>query len=467
MARLEALESPELIPGAIADAVGPAQVPGVELWEEVLDHLRDRRALVLLDNCEHLLKASASYASRLLDHCPLVGVVATSREPMGLRREWVVRVSPLDVREKAEASAAVELFRQRAERGGRVAGGALATRVVADLCDRLDGLPLAIELAAARAHVLSPEEIVRALDERAGILQSTDPDVPGRQRSLEDMLDWSYELLTDDEQLVLRRLAVFASSFSLVTAQKACAAGTDFDVAEVVWSLTTKSLVDTRPRSIAAVRQFTWSASYNYLTDGTGRLETRQATGSFFTEFENSDGVFMGYTRRYEFVERSFGIARGVTIPVGGYSFQNVFLGYRLRPQRKISGVLQYERGSFFGGERSAVNYFIGRVEITPQISLEPSVSFNWIDLPQGTFTTQVVRTRAIYTLTPRMYFTALMQYNSSSDSLSSNLRLRWEYQPGSELFVVYSEGRDTEVPGFPGLENRAFVVKFNRLFRF
>ncbi len=222
-----------------------------------------------------------------------------------------------------------------------------------------------------------------------------------------------------------------------------------------------------RPRSIAAVRQFTWSASYNYLTDGTGRLETRQATGSFFTEFENSDGVFMGYTRRYEFVERSFGIARGVTIPVGGYSFQNVFLGYRLRPQRKISGVLQYERGSFFGGERSAVNYFIGRVEITPQISLEPSVSFNWIDLPQGTFTTQVVRTRATYTLTPRMFFTALLQYNSSSGSLSSNLRLRWEYQPGSELFVVYSEGRDTEVQGFPGLENRAFVVKFNRLFRF
>ena len=110
---------------------------------------------------------------------------------------------------------------------------------------------------------------------------------------------------------------------------------------------------------------------------------------------------------------------------------------------------------------------FGGRVEITPQISLEPSFSFNWIDLPQGTFTTQVVRTRATYTHTPRMFFSALLQYNSSSESLSSNLRLRWEYQPGSELFVVYSEGRDTEVRGFPGLENRAFVVKFNRLFRF
>ncbi len=222
-----------------------------------------------------------------------------------------------------------------------------------------------------------------------------------------------------------------------------------------------------RPRSIAAVRQFNWSASYNYLTDGTGRLETRRAQGSFFTEFENSDGLSIGYTRRYEFVERRFGIARGVTIPVGGYSFHNVSLGYLLGRQRKIAGFLSYDRGGFFGGAKSGVNYFFGRVEMTPQITLEPSFSFNWIDLPQGTFTTQVVRTRAIYTLTPRMFFTALMQYNSSSDSLSSNLRLRWEYQPGSELFVVYSEGRDTEVPGFPGLENRAFVVKFNRLFRF
>ena len=222
-----------------------------------------------------------------------------------------------------------------------------------------------------------------------------------------------------------------------------------------------------RPRDIAAVRQFTWEASYQYLTDGTGRLETRSVQGQFRTEFENSDGLSIGYDRRYEFVERSFPIAGGMTIPVGGYSFQNVSVRYRLGQQRRISGGLSYERGSFFGGEKSEISLFGGRVEMTPQITLEPSFSFNWIDLPQGTFTTQVVRTRAIYALTPRMFFAGLVQYNSSSDSLSSNLRLRWEYQPGSELFVVYSEGRDTEVRSFPGLENRVFVVKFNRLFRF
>ena len=222
-----------------------------------------------------------------------------------------------------------------------------------------------------------------------------------------------------------------------------------------------------RPRSIAAVRQFNWGASYHYLTDGTGRLETRSVDGSFFTEFENSDRFGIRYDRQYEFVERNFRIARGVTIPVGAYSFQNVELSYRLGQQRKISGRLVYDRGSFFGGEKSEIRLSGGRVEMTPQITLEPSFSFNWIDLPQGTFTTQVVRTRAIYTLTPRMFFSGLVQYNSSSDSLSSNLRLRWEYQPGSELFVVYSEGRDTELRSFPGLETRAFVVKFNRLFRF
>ena len=103
-----------------------------------------------------------------------------------------------------------------------------------------------------------------------------------------------------------------------------------------------------RPRSIAAVRQFHWQATYDDLTDGTGRLESRSVQGLFRTEFENSDGFRILYDRRYEFVELPFGIARDVTIPVGGYNFQNVWLMYILGQQRKISGVLAYERGSFF-----------------------------------------------------------------------------------------------------------------------
>ena len=110
---------------------------------------------------------------------------------------------------------------------------------------------------------------------------------------------------------------------------------------------------------------------------------------------------------------------------------------------------------------------FSGRIELTPQFSFQPGLSFNWIDLPQGSFTTRLMTARTTYTVTPLMFVSALVQYNSSNDSLGTNLRFRWEYQPGSELFVVYNEQRDTLAPRFPELENRAFIVKINRLFRF
>ena len=101
------------------------------------------------------------------------------------------------------------------------------------------------------------------------------------------------------------------------------------------------------------------------------------------------------------------------------------------------------------------------------QFSVQPSMSVNWITLPQGAFASKLASTRLTYTVTPRMFVSALMQYNSATDSLGTNIRLRWEYRPGSELFLVYTDERDTLTPRFPGLENRAFVVKFNRLFRF
>ena len=103
------------------------------------------------------------------------------------------------------------------------------------------------------------------------------------------------------------------------------------------------------------------------------------------------------------------------------------------------------------------------------QLSLEPSASINWIDLPYGAFTTQLYRTRITYTFTPRMFVSSLLQYNSSNDTASANVRFRWEYSPGSELFVVYTEDQDAHAPGrrFPELLNRAIVVKVNRLLRF
>ena len=229
-----------------------------------------------------------------------------------------------------------------------------------------------------------------------------------------------------------------------------------------------------RPQSAAAIRKLTWEGLFDYITDRNGVLETRQAQGRFGIELENSDRFQLTYTRSYEFLERPFRIASDVTIPVGGHGFEDVAVTYTLGQQRPVSGRLSMQHGSFFGGEKTAVSFGFGggfsgtRIELSPQLSVEPTISFNWINLPEGRFTTRLVTARTIYTVTPWMFVSALVQYNSSTHAMSTNLRMRWEYQPGSELFVVYSEQRDTLAPQrFPQLENRALIVKINRLFRF
>ena len=222
-----------------------------------------------------------------------------------------------------------------------------------------------------------------------------------------------------------------------------------------------------RPRSIAAIRKFLWEGSVDYTTDNTGRLETRIQQGLFGIELDNGDRIFAGVTDNYEFLEQPFEIGRNIAIPVGSYSFVNTRIVYALGQQRIVSGGVTVDRGTFFGGDRTSLGYLNGRIGLTPQLSVEPSVSLNWINLPQGNFTTEVVSARTTFTLTPRMFVAALLQFNSGTDSLGTNLRFRWEYQPGSELFVVYTDERDTLTPRFPILENRAFVVKITRLFRF
>ncbi|MFQ5790847.1 MAG: DUF5916 domain-containing protein, partial [Acidobacteriota bacterium] len=221
-----------------------------------------------------------------------------------------------------------------------------------------------------------------------------------------------------------------------------------------------------RPRSIEVIRKLTWQGSLDYITDNDGKLESRIFELSFRSELENGDELRMDYTRSFEFLPEPFEISKSVVLPVDGYDFQDLRLTYRLGPQRKVSGNAAFQRGSFFSGERTEASYS-GRVELSPQISLEPRISLNWVDLAEGSFTTRLVSTRVNYMLSPRSFLAALIQYNSTNHSLSSNVRFRWEYQPGSDLFIVYSDERDTTVRGFPGLENRSLVVKFTRLFRF
>ena len=222
-----------------------------------------------------------------------------------------------------------------------------------------------------------------------------------------------------------------------------------------------------RPRSIRAVRQFTFGGSLDYIENGAGQVETRIAQARFSTEFENSDRIGFDVQDNYEFLVQPFPIASDVTIPVGAYAFQDLFASYSMGTQRRFSGTFSIQRGGFFSGNITAYGYRRGRIEITPQFSFEPSISINRIELPEGSFTATLVQSRVTYTLTPRMFFSGLVQYNSASNSVSTNLRLRWEYQPGSELFVVYNDQRDTSLRGTPFLENRAFVIKLTRLFRF
>ncbi len=223
-----------------------------------------------------------------------------------------------------------------------------------------------------------------------------------------------------------------------------------------------------RPRGIAAVRQFTWSGNLDYIENGAGQIESRILSGRFQTSFENSDSLSADIQQDYEFLTEPFEITDDVTLPVGGYEFRDFQVSYRMGPQRRLAGSLSLQHGEFFDGDITAVGYSRGRIEVTRQFAVEPSVSLNRITLLQGAFTAKVAATRLTYTFTPRMFASALLQYNSTNNVLSTNVRLRWEYQPGSELFVVYNDQRDTWLNrGFPLLQNRAFVVKVTRQFRF
>ena len=223
-----------------------------------------------------------------------------------------------------------------------------------------------------------------------------------------------------------------------------------------------------RPEGIEAVRQFTWAGSLDYITNGAGQIESRILSGRFQTSFENSDSLSADIQQDYELLTDPFELAGAMTLPVGGYEFTDFQVSYRMGPQRRVAGNLWVQHGEFFDGDITAVGYARGRIEVTRQFAVEPSVSLNRITLPQGAFTARVTTTRLTYTFTPRMFASALLQHNSVDNVLSTNVRLRWEYQPGSELFVVYNDQRDTWLDrGFPMLENRAFVVKVTRQFRF
>src|SRR5580693_10648950 len=258
------LWEPDLIVSRMAALIGVDGETGRPLRDTLADALETRQALIMLDNCEHLVDACAALCQRLLASCPGLRIVATSQEPLRIPQESVWQVTPLAVpppdapRDAAQLASfeAAQLFADRA--AAARPGFAISERnamAVADICRALDGVPLAIELAAARVSVLSAEQIAARLGDRFTLLGSGDRTAPPRQRTLRATIDWSHDLLSAAEQTLLRRLSVF-SGWSLDMAEEIC---TDDglpaeDVVGVLAGLVDKSLVVVEPEVLGQTR---------------------------------------------------------------------------------------------------------------------------------------------------------------------------------------------------------------------
>jgi hypothetical protein len=224
-----------------------------------------------------------------------------------------------------------------------------------------------------------------------------------------------------------------------------------------------------RVKKVKSIRQLIWNAGIEYITDVAGSLETREQSFDFTTDFHRSDRATASFTRTYDVLDAPFRLPGGPLIASGAYDYYLATAGYSFGAQRKVSGNVNIGRGTYYNADQSVLTVSGGRVQLTPQFSLEPSLAINWFTFPTESLTTRVIRTRVNYTFTPRMFVSALVQYNSSTNSVSTNMRWRWEYTPGSELFVVYTD--DNTVDLSSGQESRllsrGIVVKINRLFRF
>jgi predicted ATPase/DNA-binding SARP family transcriptional activator len=268
---LAPLDRPALLVAAVADVLGVAEVPGRSRPDMVVAHLREHPGLLVLDNCEHLVAACAGLVANLLRACPDLRVLTTSREPLAITGEttwWVEGLSvPADLPAPSAAdladSQAVQLFADRARLARRdftVTDDNAAD--VARLCRRLDGMPLVLELAAARLRVLPLPRIVALLDDAVSLLVTTNRDVPARQATLRATLDWSYDLLPDPERELFARLSVFRGGFTVDGA--AAVAGADApDTLNLLARLVDKSLVQARTdaaeeryRLLEVVRQY-------------------------------------------------------------------------------------------------------------------------------------------------------------------------------------------------------------------
>jgi predicted ATPase len=275
--------------------------PNAEPMDRLIAAIRERDMLLILDNCEHVIESAAAFAHRVLGECQRLRILATSREPLGITGEALWQVEPLALPAgdaspaEIESSPAVQLLQDRADAVRRdLAADASTLSNMARVCRALDGMPLAIELAAARLRTMSLVQLARRLDDRFRLLTGGSRTALPRHRTLRAVVDWSWELLTDAERMVLRRLAVFSGGASLEAAERVCAgaAGHAGDavepeqVLELLTSLIEKSLLlaegesAPRYRMIGTIREY---AGYRLAEAGESD-SARQAHLAYFTE---------------------------------------------------------------------------------------------------------------------------------------------------------------------------------------
>jgi len=300
---LAPLDDAQLVASAVAARLGVPETPGTDPATAIAAYLnapreaarpgrqerrgRQEKVIVVLDNCEHLAAAAAGLAEYLLAECPALSVLATSREPLGVEGERSWPVPPL------ERDHAVRLFEERARLVAPSFWLTDANRdAVADVCGKLDGLPLAIELAAARMRILSVRQLGERLDDMMTVLTGGARSAPARHQALRKTLDWSHDLLTQQERIAFRRLATFAGGFSLTAAETVAGFGdiTPGQVLDLVTRLADKSLLRAeheRYHMLATIREY----AAERLTEAAEYEKARSAHLAYYTEFAEQAGA--------------------------------------------------------------------------------------------------------------------------------------------------------------------------------
>jgi len=312
LVELAPLTDPSLLPQTVASVFGLREIPNMPLMDLLTSYLRAKQLLLIFDNCEHLVAACAKLTADLLYVCPQLKIIASSREAIGMSGETVYRVPSLSLPDPAqvtrEAIVNTESIQLFVERAVAVQSHFALTdsnaSAATQICYRLDGIPLALELAAARIAVFSPEEIASRLDDRFRLLTGGSRTALERHQTLRALIDWSYDLLSDDERRLFRQLSVFAGGWTFEGAEAVCA---DLDILNLLTQLVNKSLVmvdeqgeRTRYRLPETVRQY----ARDKLFESGEAEQVRDRHLAFFLQFAETAEPKLRSGEQLEWLER-------------------------------------------------------------------------------------------------------------------------------------------------------------------